>query len=350
MVMSPEHHICSKANNAVEIKNLHKNYSGTRAISDLSLNIPAGSFFGLLGPNGSGKTSTLRILATLTSADSGEVLINGINVTNQPREVRKLIGYVGQEASIDKILTGAEHLRFTSDLHHLSNTERNQRIQAIREQLDLGDWLNRRTGTYSGGMRRRLELACALLHNPMIFILDEPGAGLDPESRHLIWNVLKSRANAGQTILMSTHQLDEIELLADQVAIMSEGQVIASGTPIDLKNQIGKEKLTLKIREFSNPEEAKNASGIIKSGGLAEEVIINPCQGYALNVISKFNGTTEKLLDSIQKTGLPIFSYSKSSISLDDVYLKHTGRTLIDTEMATAGTRDLRKERKQSMR
>lgn len=348
--MSPESHICSKAKHAIEIKNLHKAYSGTRAISDLSLNVPAGSFFGLLGPNGSGKTSTLRILATLASADSGEVLINGIDARKNPREVRKLIGYVGQEASIDKILTGAEHLRFTSDLHHLSSRERNQRIEAIKEQLELGDWLYRRTGTYSGGMRRRLELACALLHNPMIFILDEPSVGLDPESRHLIWNVLKSCANAGQTILMSTHQLDETESLADQIAILSEGQIIASGTPDKLKNEIGKEKLTLKIREFSNPEEAKNASRIIKAETLAEEVIINPCQGYALNVISKSQGTTEKILDSIQRTGLPLFSYSKSNISLDDVYLKTTGRTLIDAEIATAGTRDLRKERKQSMR
>ena len=124
--MPPGSHICSKAKHAIEIKNLHKAYSGTRAISDLSLNVPAGSFFGLLGPNGSGKTSTLRILATLASADSGEVLINGIDARKNPREVRKLIGYVGQEASIDKILTGAEHLRFTSDLHHLSSRERNR--------------------------------------------------------------------------------------------------------------------------------------------------------------------------------------------------------------------------------
>lgn len=335
---------------AIQIDNLSKTYKNIEAVKGLSLKVPHGCFFALLGPNGSGKTSTLRTLATLTSADSGSVIINGIDACKNPREVRKHIGFVGQEISLDKILTGEEHLRFTSDLHHLSRHQRKQRIETVIEQLDLGDWVKRRTGTYSGGMRRRLELACALLHNPKIFILDEPSVGLDPESRHLIWNILKSCVNAGRTVLMSTHQLDETESLADQIAIIDQGKVIDIGSPSQLKEKVGSEKLIVRTKEFCTPEEAKLASAIVNEINGVEQIIINPCQGYALTVILNEEGKTPEIINSIHDAGLPLFSYSNSKISLDDVYLQSTGRTLIDAELATVGTRDLRKERKQSMR
>ncbi len=343
---------CESPNNsyAIQIDSLRKTYKNIEAVNGLSLKVPHGCFFALLGPNGSGKTSTLRIMATLTSADSGCVIIDGIDAHKNPRELRKHIGFVGQEASIDKILTGEEHLRFTADLHHLSRRQRKQRIETVIEQLDLGDWIKRKTGTYSGGMRRRLELACALLHNPKIFILDEPSVGLDPESRHLIWNILKGCVNAGRTILMSTHQLDETESLADQIAIIDKGKVIDTGSPSQLKEKIGKEKLIIRTKEFCTPEEAKLASSILKGKSGVEQIIINPCQGYALTVILNKEEKTPEIIHSIRDAGLPLFSYSNSKISLDDVYLRSTGRTLIDAELATVGTRDLRKERKQSMR
>ena len=348
--MLEENHESPRNRYAIQINHLRKAYKNIEAINGLSLKVPHGCFFALLGPNGSGKTSTLRILATLAAADSGSVIIDGIDAHKNPREVRKRIGYVGQEASIDKILTGEEHLRFTADLHHLPRNQGKERIEAVIEQLDLREWIKRRAGTYSGGIRRRLELACALLHNPEIFIMDEPGVGLDPESRHLIWNILKGCVNQGKTILMSTHQLDETESLADQIAIVDKGRILAEGSPSELKEKIGKEKLTIRTTEFCTSEEAEAVSTILKSKIGVEEIIINPCQGYALTVILNQLEKTPEIIDTIHYAGLPLFSYSNSKISLDDVYLRSTGRTLIDAELATVGTRDLRKERKQAMR
>lgn len=335
---------------AVALNRVSKTYKDLSALNDLTLSVPAGCFFALLGPNGAGKSTTLKILSTLTSSDSGDVLINGIDVNTSPREVRKLIGYVAQDTSVDKVLTGYEHLTFSADLHHLPRPLRQQRIAAVTEQLAMGDWLHRRTGTYSGGMRRRLELACALLHEPSIFILDEPSVGLDPESRHLILNVLRGCVNAGRTVIISTHQLEEVELLADQLAIIDQGHVIAAGTPTSLKKKIGSDKLTIKLREFTTPEEAQLACKALSELSGIKEVIINPCQGYALTLIIEDKTVSEHALARLAEAGLPLFAYNLSKISLDDVYLRETGRTIADAELSAVGLRDLKRERKQAMR
>ena len=335
---------------AIFIKNLNKRYKNTQALNNLSLTIPFGCFYTLLGPNGAGKSSLIRIIATLMGADSGEVWINGINAFKDPREARTQIGYVAQESSLDKMLTGYEHLTFTADLHHLPIKAKKNQIDEVIEQLKMGEWIQRRTKTYSGGMRRRLELGCALLTKPKIFILDEPSAGLDPESRQLIWDVLKASVDSGQTVLLSTHQLQEVEQLADQLAILNNGKLIAAGSPKKLKETIGSQKLTLRIREFSNQKEAKATSEALIRRADVDNIIINPSQGYSLTLITTQGANSDEIIQEVQKQGYPIFSCAKSSISIDDIYLKATGSTIADAELTALGTRDLRRERKEAMR
>jgi ABC-2 type transport system ATP-binding protein len=219
----------------IVLDHLEKSYGTISALRDLSLQVPEGCLYGLLGPNGAGKTTTLRILATLLAPDLGNVRIAGLDALKDQRDVRRLIGYVAQEVAIDKILTGRELLELQGDLYHLRPKQRNQRIDELIEMLGMDPWIDRRCGTYSGGMRRRLDLAAGLLHRPQLLILDEPTVGLDIESRAVIWNVLRDLRDQGTTVLLSTHYLEEVEALADRMAIIDAGTVIAEGTPDELK-------------------------------------------------------------------------------------------------------------------
>ena len=223
----------------VELQELIKSYGSVRALSKLSLTIPEGSLFGLLGPNGSGKSTTLRILCTLLAPDSGQVSFAGVNALENPKYVRRNIGYVAQEVAIDKILSGRELLMLHGDLYHLNKSDQKLRIQELTNQLDMSQWIDRRTGSYSGGMKRRLDLACGLLHKPRLLILDEPTVGLDIESRSAIWSLLRDLCKQGTTVLLSSHYLEEIDVLADQMAIIDQGAVIAQGSPDQLKQKLG---------------------------------------------------------------------------------------------------------------
>ena len=236
----------------IELRHLHKAYGSVVALEDLNLEVPEACLYGLLGPNGAGKTSTLRILATLLEPDSGSVQVAGIDALKQPRAVRRHLGYVAQEVAIDKILTGRELLQLQGDLYHLQRADRDQRMADLIELLSMGDWVDRRCGTYSGGMRRRLDLAAGLLHRPRLLVLDEPTVGLDIESRSAIWDLLRQLVSQGTSVLLSSHYLEEVEALADRMAIIDSGRVIAEGTPDGLKQQLGGDRVTLRVREFSD--------------------------------------------------------------------------------------------------
>ena len=239
----------------IELEEIVKAYGAVKALNGLTLKVTNGSLYGLLGPNGSGKTTTLRILCTLLSPDSGHATVAGINVLKDPRSVRSEIGYVAQEVAVDKILTGLELLQLQGDLYHLNSTDRDSRITELTERLDMKSWINRRCGSYSGGMKRRLDLASGLLHKPRLLVLDEPTVGLDIESRSAIWNLLRELKSQGTTILLSTHYLEEVEALADQMAILDQGCVIAEGSPEGLKQELGGDRVTLRVREFSDEDE-----------------------------------------------------------------------------------------------
>ena len=269
----------------IVLDQLEKSYGTVSALRDLSLQVPEGCLYGLLGPNGAGKTTTLRILATLLAPDLGNVQIAGLDALRNQREIRRLIGYVAQEVAIDKILTGRELLELQGDLYHLRPTQRNQRIDELIEMLGMDPWIDRRCGTYSGGMRRRLDLAAGLLHRPQLLILDEPTVGLDIESRTVIWNVLRDLRDQGTTILLSTHYLEEVEALADRMAIIDAGTVIAEGTPDELKTRLGGDRVTLRVREFSDEQEAKTIRELLEPLDGVQNIVVNRSQGHSLNLV-----------------------------------------------------------------
>jgi ABC-2 type transport system ATP-binding protein len=339
----------------IELQHLSKRYGGRKgqavqALNDLSLSVPAGCLYGLLGPNGAGKTTTLRILCTLLAPDTGSVRVGGVDALADPRAVRRLLGFVAQEVAIDKILTGRELLQLQAALYHLGSGESNQRITDLVELLGMGDWIDRRCGGYSGGMRRRLDLAAGLLHRPRVLVLDEPTVGLDIESRAAIWSVLRQLRDSGTTVLLSSHYLEEVDALADRLAIIEGGTVIAEGAPSELKAALGGDRVTLRVREFSDEPEALRVQQLLQGCEGVRQVVVNRAQGYSLNLVVEHDGVIEQLRRQLADAQLPVFALAQSRPSLDDVYLQATGRTLMDAELAVAGSRDPKAERKQQMR
>ena len=338
----------------IELTEVSKRYGkGDKAVDalrSLDLAVPAGSLFGLLGPNGAGKTTTLRILATLLAPSSGQVRVAGLDALQNPRGVRQRLGYVAQEVALDKILSGRELLQLQGDLYHLPRLDRDARIAELIALLGMGEWIDRRSGTYSGGMRRRLDLASGLLHRPRVLVLDEPTVGLDIESRSAIWQVLQHLRDQGTTVLLSSHYLEEVDALADQLAIIEGGRVIAAGRPSELKAALGGDRVTLRVREFSDEPEALRVQQLLQACPGVRQVVVNRAQGYSLNLVVEHDGVVEQLRRQLAEAQLPVFALAQSRPSLDDVYLQATGRTLMDAELAVAGSRDAKAERKQSMR
>jgi ABC-2 type transport system ATP-binding protein len=336
---------------AVNIQNLSKSYGTVPAVKDVSFQVERGEIFGLLGPNGAGKTTTIRCLCTLAKPDSGTIELGGISVLEHPREARKRLGYVAQEVALDKILTGRELLELQAALYHIPKAEARQRIEVLLEILDLHSYADKKTGTYSGGLKRRIDLAAGLLHQPEVLVLDEPTVGLDIESRVVVWDFLRQLRASGTTILITSHYLEEVDALADRVGIIDRGLVIAEGTPSALKNQLGGDRIVLRIREFTPPSEAETARNLLSELPFVQEAIVNATSANSLNlVVTPDRDVLAIVQQSLQTAGLPIFGISQSRPSLDDVYLAATGKTLLDAELSAAGSRDLKAEKKQSMR
>lgn len=335
---------------AVSIKNLNKSYGTVAAVQDVSLTIEPGEIFGLLGPNGAGKTTTLRCLCTLATPDSGTLEVMGISVLDQPRLVRQYLGYIAQEVAIDKVLTGRELLQLQADIYHMPRGIAGRRIDQMIGLLDLQDWADKKTGTYSGGLKKRLDLALGLLHQPDLLVLDEPTVGLDIETRSAVWGFLRQLRAAGTTVLITSHYLEEVDALADRVAIIDQGRVIASGTPSELKDRIGGDRITLRIREFTSDDEAIQAQAMLSTLPFVREVIVNAAQGNSLNlVVDRQADGLLAVQQALKAAALPVFGLAQSRPSLDDVYLAATGRTLMDAELAAVGQRDLKQEKKQAM-
>jgi ABC-2 type transport system ATP-binding protein len=336
---------------AVLIEKLQKRYGSVKAVQDVSLQIEPATIFGLLGPNGAGKTTTLRCLCTLTMPDAGKIEVSGISVIENPRQARRRLGYVAQQVAPDKVLTGRELLQLQAALYHLPAASISARIEAILNLLGLEEYADVKTGTYSGGLMKRLDLAAGLLHQPDVLVLDEPTVGLDIESRVAVWEFLRKLREQGTTVLLTSHYLEEVDALADEVAIIDQGRVIASGKPTELKDRVGGDRITLRIREFAPLEEAEKAKTLLQQIPTVQDVIINNAQGNSLNlVVAPQSDALLTVQQVLQQAGLPTFGIAQSRPSLDDVYLAATGRTLLDAEIAAAGSRDEKAERKKSMR
>ncbi len=332
---------------AIHIQDLYKSYGSIEAVKGISLDIEPGEIFGVLGPNGAGKTTTLRCLCTLEKPDRGTLTLAGVSVVDDPRRARSYLGYVAQEVAQDKILTGRELLAFQADLYHLPRAIIPQRIEAVLEILDLKDRANDRIGGYSGGMKKRLDLACAMLHAPAVLVLDEPTVGLDIQSRRAVWEFLQAIKAQGTTVLITSHYLEEIDVLADRVAIIDRGKVIAQGTPDQLKNNLGGDRVTIRIREFTPLEEAEKASALLKVLPEVQEVGINKSQGNALYLVVQAGSMAlSTLQQTVAQAGLPIFSLAQARPSLDDVFLATTGQTLTDMTLADETIAEGRKAKK----
>jgi len=336
---------------AVLVENLKKSYGDVEAVKDVSFSIEPGEIFGLLGPNGAGKTTTIRCLCTLATPDAGRLELSGVSVLDDPRTARQLLGYIAQEVALDKVLTGRELLELQGAIYHLPKAQMKTRIDEMLGLLEIADIADKKTGTYSGGQKKRLDLAAGLLHQPAVLVLDEPTVGLDIESRSAVWRFLRQLREQGTTILITSHYLEEVDALAGRVAIIDRGKVISSGTPAALKAEVGGDRITLRIREFTSDDEAETARNLLADLPVVQDVIVNSAQGNSLNlVVDKGGAALPAVQSALKQANLPTFGIAQSQPSLDDVYLAATGRTLMDAEMAAVGTRDLKKERKQSMK
>ncbi|MEO1522354.1 MAG: ABC transporter ATP-binding protein, partial [Cyanobacteria bacterium J06633_2] len=293
---------------AVLIQDLQKRYGKVDAVKDISLSVEPGEIFGLLGPNGAGKTTTLRCLCTLASPDAGTIEVSGISVIHHPKLARQKLGYVAQEVALDKVLTGRELLELQAALYHIPPKASKEGIVKMTDLLGMDDWIDTKTGTYSGGMRKRLDLAAGLLHKPDVLVLDEPTVGLDIESRVVVWDFLRKLRTEGTTILLTSHYLEEVDALADRVAIIDKGSVIASGTSSDLKDNVGGDRITLRIREFTTDEDANSARSMLENLPFVQEIIINEAQGNSLNLVVDPNSDALLTIQhALKDAGLPTF-------------------------------------------
>ena len=336
---------------AVSIEHLQKSYGDVRAVRDISFTVKSGEIFGLLGPNGAGKTTSIRCLCTLTRPDSGTIRVGNIDAIANPKAARRRLGYIAQEVAIDKVLTGRELLELQAALYHIPKSAIKDRINQLIKALGIEEYADRKSGTYSGGIRKRLDLAAGLLHQPEILVLDEPTVGLDIETRRLLWEFLRQLKAAGTSILITSHYLEEVDALADRLAILDRGTVISEGSPSELKDRVGGDRITLRIREFTPEKEALQAKDTLTALPFVESAIINTSQGNSLNLIVKPEAKVlTQIEQSLSEIDLPAFSLAQSRPSLDDVYLAATGQTLMDAEIAAASTRDIKKEKKQQMK
>ena len=305
---------------AVVAENLVKTYGATRALDGLSLEVEEGTVLGVLGPNGAGKTTTVRILATLLAPDSGHASVAGIDVVKDPQKVRELIGLSGQYAAVDETLTGWDNLVMFGRLYHLNVKGAKERATQLLEQFSLTDAARRPIKTYSGGMRRRLDLAASLIIKPKVLFLDEPTTGLDPRGRLEMWEVIDELVKGGVTLLLTTQYLEEADQLADEIAVIDHGRVIARGTSDSLKKEVGGERLEVTVEQSKVPETAKLLSELTQSKAHIEEGL------HRISVVA--HGGSARLIEAVRALDAAQISPLDIGLkrpSLDDVFMSLTG-------------------------
>ncbi|MFM1986716.1 MAG: hypothetical protein RIS18_933 [Actinomycetota bacterium] len=303
---------------AIEANNLVKKYGEVTALDGLSLQVEQGTVFGLLGPNGAGKTTTVRVLTTLLRPDSGTATVDGVDVINDPVHAREIMGLSGQNASVDENLTGIENLIMLGRLFRLPKKEAVLRANDLLERFNLTDAAKRIVKTYSGGMRRRLDLAASLIANPNILFLDEPTTGLDPRSRLMMWDVIQGLVNEGTTVLLTTQYLEEADQLANKIAVIDKGKVIAQGTADQLKTQVGGERIDVVV----SPNQAQAAADALQSMSSGKVVV----EGE--HVQAPVSGGGVKVVEAVRALDLAKIEIKEIQLrrpTLDDVFLSLTG-------------------------
>jgi ABC-2 type transport system ATP-binding protein len=314
---------------AIEVAGLVKHFGAVRALDGVDLECPEGEVVGLLGPNGAGKTTLVRALSTLLAPDAGQAAVLGVDVMAEPVAVRRMIGLAGQFAAVDEMLTGRENLVLVGRLYHLGRGEAHRRAAEVLERFGLTEAADRRCGTYSGGMRRRLDLAATLVGRPRVIFLDEPTAGLDPRSRSVLWTMVRELRAQGTTVLLTTQYLEEADQLAQAIAVIDRGQIVARGTAAQLKERVGAERLVVRIAEPERTEEAR-ALLLGDTAGDGPEVLA-PGE---ISLPMKSPESPAAAVRSLDQIRLGVVGLEVRSPTLDDVFLTLTGRTAPSEEKA----------------
>ncbi len=312
---------------AVEARGLRKRYGSIEALCGIDLEVETGTVFGLLGPNGAGKTTTVRILTTLLRPDEGTARVDGLDVASDAAAVRSRIGLAGQYAAVDENLTGFENLEMIGRLYHLGRAVSRERAQELLEAFDLAEAGDRTVSTYSGGMRRRLDLAGALVARPPVLFLDEPTTGLDPRSRLGLWEYIESLVAEGTSVLLTTQYLDEADRLCNRIAVIDHGRVIAEGTPGELKTPVGGERLDIRL---CNPGESERAARALAGmdGGAAPYVE----DGLVRIPLRERQGAIASAVRHLDDAGIAIDDIDVVTPTLDDVFLTLTGHAVEEDE------------------
>jgi ABC-2 type transport system ATP-binding protein len=309
---------------AIVVEGLHKNFGEVRAVDGVDLRVGSQTVFGLLGPNGAGKTTTVRILTTLLHPDAGRATVAGYDVVRDAERLRHIIGLAGQSAAVDENLTGLENIEMVGRLYHLSAAEARRRAETVLERFELTDAAHRTARTYSGGMRRRLDLGASLVGRPQILFLDEPTTGLDPRSRLEMWDIIRELVHEGTTLMLTTQYLEEADRLTDQIAVIDNGRVIAEGTPDDLKMRIGGEVLSIRVADRAKIGAAAGAVlGLGPGGGNVD----NNTAEITLPVGSEGTAILTEAVRRLDAEKIEIADIALRRPSLDDVFLALTGHT-----------------------
>src|SRR6056297_2200791 len=318
---------------AVDVEGLRLTYAdGTEAVRGVDLHVPEGEFFGFLGPNGAGKTTTIKVLATLLAPTSGTVRVNGFDVSERPRAVRSTIGYMAPETSVDEELTAAANISFACEAYGVPRSERADRIDALLDLVDLGDVADKEATEFSGGMKKRLDVATALVHEPPLVFLDEPTTGLDPKARIRLWEYFREINEQGTTVFLTTQYLEEADQLCDRIAVILDGEIVATGSPAELKRRVGGELLDIEIDDGEAARE--RAAEVARSSGVFDSASVEVTdEGLTVTARNaRTNGTD--LLVALRDEGLTVTGFNVRAPTLDDVFLAITGERVGDEDLA----------------
>lgn len=305
-----------QSNTVISVSGLEKSYKNLKVLKGINFSVQGGSIFALLGSNGAGKTTTIKILTTLLKPDKGSAQICGFDVVDQSDRVRGEISLTGQYAAVDDVLTGRENLRLIGKLRHLPDT--NKKADELLERFALLDAADRRVATYSEGMRRRLDLAMSLLGNPSVIFLDEPTAGLDPQSRRAMWKIIKDLAKSGITVLLTSQYLDEADMLADQIAILNEGKIVAEGTAAELKKLLPHGHIELKFSDEKDMQSARDLLQVYNTSLDGEN------QRISVSTDGSIKQTTD-ILNRLENSGIAVAEFAQKRPTLEDVFLTIIG-------------------------